>query len=191
MNQSGRKILAINGGPHKSGVTASMLQIAVEECRRKGDEVTEINLYDMKIRYCLGCRCCLETRECVMRDDDIAELTKRVKACDMIILATPVYWANVPAAVKNLFDRLLGVSMEETDKFPKPRLEGKEYLVLCACNTPMPFAAWCGQSTGAKRAIVEYFKTSGMKKRGFIVKANTGVNKAISDRLAAKIRKRV
>ncbi len=26
------------------------------------------------------------------------------------LLAAPVYWANVPASVKNLFDRLLGMA---------------------------------------------------------------------------------
>lgn len=63
-----------------------------------------------------------------------------LRECDTVILAAPVYWANVPAPVKNMFDRLLGVAMEETATFPKPRLSGKKYMLLTACNTPSPFS---------------------------------------------------
>ena len=55
----------------------------------------------------------------------MTQISKSIKDADVIILASPVYWANVPAIVKNLFDRMSGTSMEETNTFPKPRLSGK------------------------------------------------------------------
>lgn len=99
-----------------------------------------------------------------MQQDDIQEIAKLLRECDMVILAAPVYWANVPAVVKNVFDRLLGVAMEETKTFPKPRLSKKQrFLLLTACNTQAPFSGIFGQSTGAIRAMKEFFQTSGMK----------------------------
>ncbi len=86
--------------------------------------------------------------------------------------AVPVYWANVPASVKNLFDRLLGTAMEETDMFPKPGLRGKQYIVLTACNTSALFSWIFGQSRGAIRNMNEFFKTAGMKPAGKVVYAN-------------------
>ena len=58
--------------------------------------------------------------------DDVQEIAELLKLCDIVILAAPTYWANVPAIVKNLFDRLLGVAMEETKTFPKARLSNNQ-----------------------------------------------------------------
>lgn len=183
------KVVAILGGPHKKGITGKMLEIAINACEQKGEKVTRIDLYEKKIKYCKGCRVCSKTQECVIMDDDIQEITKLVKECDKIILSAPVYWANVPAAVKNLFDRLNGVAMEETNTFPKPRLSGKKYLILTSSNTPMPFAKIFGQTSGSIRAMKEFFKTAGMKPIGIIALGNAKDIKEIPSNKENKIRK--
>ena len=48
----------------------------------------------------------METAECVYNNDDMPEITRLIKDADVIILAAPVYWGNVPAIVKNLMDRM-------------------------------------------------------------------------------------
>ncbi|BBF44857.1 iron-sulfur flavoprotein [Lachnospiraceae bacterium KM106-2] len=180
------KTLAILGGPHKNGVTAKMLEIAMKASKDRGDEVEILYLYEKEIQFCKGCRKCLETKQCVIKDD-IVGIVDAIKKSDTIILATPVYWANVPAAVKNLFDRLLGVAMEETKTFPKPRLSGRNYVLLTACNTAMPFAKIFGQSTGAIRAMKEFFKTSGMRCKGIAVCGNTSNKKEVPAKVKCKI----
>ncbi len=101
-------------------------------------------------------------------------------------VAAPVYWANVPASVKNLFDRLLGTAMEETNTFPKPRLRGKQYMILTSCNTPAPFSWIFGQSRGAIRSMDEFFKTAGMKSAGKVVCANAKNKKELPKRTMKK-----
>lgn len=187
MQSNKNKTLAILGSPHADGITAQMLDIAVDAVKARGDEIIYLNLYEKNIQLCRGCRKCLEKKECVMTKDDMAEITKWIKESNRIILAAPVYWANVPAVVKNLFDRLLGVAMEETATFPKPRLSGKEYVLLTACNTPMPFAYIFGQSAGAVRAMKEFFRAGGMKCKGIAVCGNTSKNREVSGKLRHKI----
>ncbi len=158
-----KRILAILGSPHKEGATGTMLQYALQIAEQEGYDIEYVNLYEKKIAYCNGCRTCIKTGMCVQKDD-IQEIAGQLKACDIVILAAPAYWANVPAVVKNLFDRLLGVVMEETKTFPKARLSRKQkYILLTACKTPAPFSRICGQSTGAIRSMKEFFKTSGMQ----------------------------
>ncbi|MGN0352465.1 MAG: flavodoxin family protein [Roseburia sp.] len=187
MQSKKNKTLAILGGPHTNGTTAKMLDIAVNSCKARGDEVSYLNLYEKNILFCRGCRKCLDTQVCVMQGDDMADITKQIKESDTIILAAPVYWANVPAAAKNLFDRLLGAAMEETKTFPKPRLSGKKYVLLTACNTQMPFAKIFGQSTGAIRAMKEVFRTAGMKCIGVAVCGNTSKRKEVPKKIRKKI----
>lgn len=189
MQSRENKTLAILGSPHTDQITAKMLDIAIRASETQGGEVTFVHLYKKNIQFCRGCRKCLDTRECIMKNDDIAEITALIKESDTIILAAPVYWANVPAVVKNLFDRLLGVAMEETATLPKPRLSGKKYMLLTSCNTAMPFARIFGQSTGAIRAMKEFFRTGGMKCMGVVVCGNTSKNKEVSAKIKRKIEK--
>lgn len=183
------KTVAILGSPHKHGTTAQMLAYAEELCKSRGEEVIHIDLYDKNIAFCRGCQKCFETEMCVMRNDDLQEIAEQIRACDRVILATPVYWANVPAAVKNMFDRLLGVAMKGTDRFPIPRLKGKRYIILTACDTPSPFHVICKQATGAVRAIKEVFRTAGMKCDGVMISA--GKEKKLTLKMQRKIKRAV
>ena len=184
-----KKVLAIQGSFRNNGITTTMLNHAVDEAKKAGHEVEYIKLHDKNINYCKGCRKCFETGECVFKDDDMAGISKSIKDADVIILASPVYWANVPAVVKNLFDRMSGTSMEETNTFPKPRLVGKRYILLTACSTPMPFAEIFGQTSGLKRNVKEYFKTSGISCIGTVACGNTTKCKEVPKAKFNKIKK--
>lgn len=186
MNMIEKNVLAILGSPHTNGTTAAMLNLAVHKAKQAGYAVTKINLYEKELSFCTGCRICMDTHICVQKDD-IQEIALLLHKSQIVILAAPVYWANVPAPVKNLFDRLLGTAMEETDTFPKPRLRGKQYMILTSCNTPAPFSWIFGQSRGAIRSMDEFFKTAGMKRLGKMVCANVKNKKGLSKRITKKI----
>lgn len=186
-----KKIVAIQGSFRNNGMTASMLKFAVEKAKMLGHDVTYINLFEEKIEYCRGCRKCLETADCIFTNDDFPKVAAAIKAADVIMLATPVYWANVPGIVKNLFDRMSGTSMEETERFPRPRLSGKRYILLTACNTPAPFSYLCGQTKGLYRVTKEYFTTSGISCIGKVAQAGTGKKNEMTAQTKKKIAKLV
>ena len=181
-----KRLLAILGSPHTNGTAATMLNYAIRRAEEMGCTVTKINLYEKNLSYCTGCRVCMNTHTCIQKDD-IQKIVICLQKCQTVLLATPVYWANVPAPVKNLFDRLLGTAMEETSTFPKPRLKGKKYMLLTSCNTPFPFSWIFGQSRGAIRSMDEFFKTAGMKPAGKVVCANAKNKKGLSKRITKKI----
>ena len=183
---SDKNVLAILGSPDEKGTTAAMLNLAVHKAEQAGYTVTKINLYEKKLSFCSGCRACMDTHICVQKDD-IQEIALLLHKSQLVILAAPVYWANVPAPVKNLFDRLLGTAMEETNTFPRPRLPGKRYMLLTSCNTPAPFSWIFGQSRGAIRNMDEFFKTAGMKSAGKVVCANAKNKKKLPKRTIKKI----
>ena len=186
MTANKKLVLAILGSPHKNGRTASMMDIAIRKAKEKGYMVTKINLYEKNISYCIGCRSCIDTKICTQKDD-IQEIARLLRECQIVFLAVPVYWANVPAPVKNLFDRLLGTAMEETSAFPKPRLKGKKYMIFTSCNTPVPFSWIFGQSRGAIRNMDEFFKIAGMKPMGKVVYAGRASKKELPRRIVGKI----
>lgn len=106
----------------------------------------------------------------------------------MVALAYPTYWANVPAIVKNMFDRLLGVALEETKSFPKPRLSKRQkYILITVCNTPFPFSFSCGQSSGAIRSIKVFFKTAGIKYKRKVVLTKAEKNYKLTRKVKIQI----
>lgn len=183
-----KQALAILGSPHKNGLTAAMLDCAIEQVERKGYTVTRINLYEKNLSFCKGCRACIRIKACCQQDD-IQEITALLRESQIVLLAAPVYWANVPAVVKNLFDRLLGVAMAETKTFPRPLLKGKKYMLLTSCKTPFPFSWICGQSRGAIRCMDEFFKTAGMKPIGKIVCSGTENKNKLPRQILRKIKR--
>lgn len=183
---SEKNMLAILGSPHTDGITAAMLDIAIRKAEQAGYAVTKINLYEKKLSFCIGCRACMDTHICVQKDG-MQDIVALLQKCQIVILAAPVYWANVPAPVKNLFDRLLGTAMEETDTFPRARLRGKRYMILTSCNTPAPFSWIFRQSRGAVRNMDEFFRTAGMKSIGKVVCANAKSIKELPKKTVIKI----
>lgn len=183
---SSKKVLAILGSPRADGVTAAMLDYSIREAEKAGYIVSKINLYEKQISFCTGCRRCLDSGMCIQKDD-MQEIVLLFHESQIVLLAAPTYWANVPAPVKNLFDRLLGTAMKETATFPEPRLFGKKYMLLTACNTPAPFSWLFGQSRGAIRNMDEFFKTAGMKSMGKVVCANAGKAKKVPEQILRKI----
>lgn len=159
-------MLAILGSPHANGMTATMLNCAIYKAEKMGYSVIRINLYDKNISYCTGCRACMNTQVCIQKDD-IQEIVMYLQKCQTVLLAAPVYWANVPAPVKNLFDRLLGTAMEETSTFP--------------------FSWIFGQSRGAIHSMDKFFKTAGMKPIGKIVCSGTTNKKELPKKTIKKI----
>ena len=183
---SEKNALAILGSPHVNGMTAAMLNCAIRKAEKSGYTVTKINLYEKKLSYCKGCRACIATQTCTQKDD-IQEIAAYLQKCQTVFLAAPVYWANIPAPVKNVFDRLLGIAMEETGIFPKPRLKDKKYLLLTSCNTPAPFSWISGQSRGAIRSMDEFFNTAGMKSIGKVVCAGAANKTELPTQIVKKI----
>jgi multimeric flavodoxin WrbA len=61
----------------------------------------------MDVRPCIGCWKCLEMQEpgCVI-EDDMASVYPLLRAADLIVFATPIYWWHIAGQMKVFLDRL-------------------------------------------------------------------------------------
>ena len=103
------KVCVLMGSPRKNGNTAVLLEPFCQEMRLKGAEVETIWLHDKDIRPCMACRSCQKDWTgfgCAQKDDG-QELFEKVFACDLLVLATPIYvWYCTPT-MKALLDRMV------------------------------------------------------------------------------------
>ena len=101
---------------------------------------------------------------CILQPDDAHTIAEEIKACDMLLVGTPVYWGNMNGKLKALFDRLVYVLMKESKRgIPLSLHKGKNAMIVTSCTTPFPFNYLCGQSTGTVHAVKEILKSSGFK----------------------------
>ncbi|MBW2974771.1 flavodoxin family protein [Candidatus Woesearchaeota archaeon] len=98
------KIIAINSSPRK-GNTDFMLDTLLNSAERNGADVSHIRLREKDIHFCGGGdNCCPKTGECEIKDD-MPAIYKELESADIIILASPSYFSNVSARMKNFIDR--------------------------------------------------------------------------------------
>lgn len=98
------KILAINGS-HRKGNIDFMLDILLNSARENGAETELIQLRKKDIKFCNAAdSCCPVTKKCNINDDMI-DIYKKLEQADIIILASPSYFSNVSARMKNFMDR--------------------------------------------------------------------------------------
>ena len=105
------KIIGINGSPRKTWNSASVLKEALKGAEFAGAETETINLFDLKYSGCLSCFSCKRLggksfAKCALKDD-LAEVLEKILAADGVIISAPIYYGDVPGAVRNLYERLL------------------------------------------------------------------------------------
>lgn len=103
-------VLGICGSPVKGGNTEAFLNEALKTAAGLPDVTTMlIRLADKKIGDCTHCNWCITKqtaeRYCQVKDDMDALYPKLISA-DVIMLATPVYFARLSGYLANLIDRL-------------------------------------------------------------------------------------
>jgi multimeric flavodoxin WrbA len=102
-------VLAINGSPHmEEGNTAMILSPFLDGIREAGANVELFYTRKLNIRPCNGDMSCWfkNPGKCVQQDD-MQMLFPKFKEADVIVWASPVYYAGVTGPLKNLMDRQL------------------------------------------------------------------------------------
>ena len=104
-------ILAISASPRRGGNSDVLCDEFLKGAAESGHDVQKIRLAEKKIAPCLACYACSESHICV-RKDDMADVLAAMKAADVIVLASPVYFYAVCAQMKTMIDRCLAEARE-------------------------------------------------------------------------------
>ncbi len=109
-----KKIVILNGSPRKTGNTSALVKAFTKGAKSAGNSVIEFFLDSMNIHGCKGCFGGHSSKEypCVQKDD-MDKIYPAVKECDVIVLATPLYYWNMSGQIRTAIDRLF--ALEEGD----------------------------------------------------------------------------
>jgi multimeric flavodoxin WrbA len=101
------KVVAFNGSARKEGNTAALVNKVFSQLEKEGVATELVELAGRKVRGCIACMKCFENRDrlCNVRNDYINECIEKMDQADGVILASPVYFADVSPELKAVIDR--------------------------------------------------------------------------------------
>lgn len=145
------KVLLLNASPKKTGATQEILK-TLQEAIGGGEETELLCLGDFSIHYCLGCKRCYSARRCVWQDD-METLLGKIEEADVLVIAAPSYWADVPGQFKVFIDRCTPYSNTNPDPARRGLKAGKRCYAVALRTGTRPAECqhiietiehWCG-----------------------------------------------
>jgi multimeric flavodoxin WrbA len=102
------KVIAFNASARKDGNTAILINYVFEELEKEGIKTEMIQLAGTNIPGCKACYGCFKNKDkkCVFKEGNVNEYFEKMIEADGIILASPVYFANMSSELKALIDRV-------------------------------------------------------------------------------------
>ncbi len=125
------KIICLLGSPRPKGNSATIAKHFCETAEKLGSQVQTFALNKLNFRGCQGCMTCkTKLDKCVLKDD-LAEVLDAVREADVLVLATPTYFAEVSSQVKTVMDRTYSYLASDYLTNPNPsRLQPGKQLVF-------------------------------------------------------------
>lgn len=99
-----KKVLILSGSPRKGGNSDLLCDEFMRGAVKAGHKVEKIRVQERKIACCIACYACRDTGICTIKDD-MAEIMQKMIDCDVLVLASPVYFYSIDAQLKAVIDR--------------------------------------------------------------------------------------
>lgn len=129
------QFMIVLGSRNPQGQTARAAQAMREGLVQAGAQGELVYLPTLQIERCRQCDAngwgdCRSKGTCVI-DDDLASVVERIRAADVAILATPVYFGDLSESMRAFTDRLRRIC--RTDEF-RQGIAGKPTVGICVAG---------------------------------------------------------
>ena len=175
-----KNICVLQASPRRGGNTWQLVRIFREEARQLGCQVKLLDLVEMDLRPCLGCRHCQQDWAnfgCLQRDD-MQQVFDALLACDLMVFATPIHSWYCTAPLKAVLDRMVYGMNKYYGAEKGPSLwAGKELALITSCGYPPEKGADLWEE-GMKR----YARHSQLLYRGMLAEHHLGYDTVFMDK---------
>lgn len=168
-----KKVLILSGSPRKNGNSDLLCDAFQKGALEAGHNVEKIRVQEKRIDYCKACYACKDTGICAIKDD-MTEILQKIIACDVLVLASPVYFYSIDAQLKTVIDRSVARWTE---------IKNKEfYYIVTAADEEKAAAETTIQCFHGYAACIEGAKEMGIVYgMGVYEKGEVDNTKAITD----------
>lgn len=99
-----KKVLILSGSPRKNGNSDLLCDEFMRGAIEAGHKVEKIRIQEKNVANCTACYACRDTGICAIKDD-MADIMQKMIDCDVMVLASPVYFYSINAQLKAVIDR--------------------------------------------------------------------------------------
>lgn len=114
---NGKNVLILMSAGTRKGNTDRLTDAYIRGLSDKGHSVTKVYLGSMCMAGCRGCGACQRNGNRCAVQDDMQLLYPLFIACDVLVMASPLYFWTITAKLKSFIERLYAISVE--DKYPE------------------------------------------------------------------------
>lgn len=117
------KFFAIVGSGRVGGNTDRLTDAFLKGAAERGHQIAKLHLGETEVRPCLGCNACAQDGVCIQADG-MERLLPAFLDCDVVVLATPVYFWGISAQLKAAIDRLYALGEKDPKgyyRYPQKR----------------------------------------------------------------------
>ena len=100
------KILVVTGSPRANGNTDLLADAFIRGAEAAGNQVYRFDAGRAQIKGCQDCKFCVGNEGKCKQDDDMQQAYGHLYECDVLVLASPIYFYSVSAQIKAFIDRM-------------------------------------------------------------------------------------
>ncbi len=131
-----KKILILLGSPHGQGHTMRMLEHFLQSLPEEERQVEIFDTYREAPGPCVACGWCASHEGCAIQDS-FSQLDARLRECDLLIVASPIYNLSFPAPLKAVIDRFQQYFEARFSRGLRPAIEKpREAVLLVSAGAP-------------------------------------------------------
>jgi multimeric flavodoxin WrbA len=125
------KIICLLGSPRPKGNSATVAKHFCETAENLGSQVQTFALNKLNFRGCQGCMTCKTKLDKCVLEDDLTQVLDAIHEADVLVIATPTYFAEISSQLKTFMDRTYSYLASDYLSNPKPsRLSPGKKLVF-------------------------------------------------------------
>ena len=166
-----KNILVIQGGGRPRGNTARLVESFAQGAKEAGHTIEIISLLKHEVKGCLGCNACRYGKPCVQKDS-FNDLVPKIKAADLIVLASPLYFWTISSRLKAFIERFYCIAEEDSNP-PLGRYEKYPVKDCALLMTAADDFFWTFEQAESyyKFAVVNYI---GFRDKGMLLAGGCG-----------------
>lgn len=178
-------ILGLSTSPRIGGNTEILIDELLRGAQEKGGTVEKIQTARLNIRPCRHCDDCLAYGICSV-SDDMGELYPKIKQCDCLVFASPIFFMGLCGQGKLIVDRCQAFWV--SSQILKQKVDNREviegvkrrgvFISVGATHGPKVFA-------GVKETMKWFFKALEMEYWGELLFEGIDTKEAIRDHQSA------
>jgi multimeric flavodoxin WrbA len=130
------QILMLSGSRNREGRTAQAIEAIAKGVAKAGGNSESIFLTELAIERCRQCDkdgygICIREQRCIIKDDFDSVVT-RVKAADVVVFASPVYFLDLSESMRAFLERLRRTVPDSARSIPfSPHMGGTPAIGMC------------------------------------------------------------